>query len=88
MDSAIQMVQEKLDLISRDPEMFRAYEKYEKAERDYISGINAAQRQEREKWQSVVAEKDAENKKTLAENEKLRKQLAELQKNKNDNTNK
>jgi predicted transposase/invertase (TIGR01784 family) len=45
MDSAIQLAQEKLDLIARDPALLRAYESIEKAERDYISGINAARRE-------------------------------------------
>ncbi|MDR1230165.1 MAG: Rpn family recombination-promoting nuclease/putative transposase, partial [Spirochaetaceae bacterium] len=45
MDSAIRLVQENLDMITRDPALLRAYEGYEKAERDYVSGINAARRE-------------------------------------------
>jgi predicted transposase/invertase (TIGR01784 family) len=40
MDSAIQLVQDKLDMIARDPELFRAYEKYEKAELDRLNEIS------------------------------------------------
>ena len=47
MDSAIQLVQEKMDLITRDPELFRAYEKYEKVELDYNTGIIGARREEK-----------------------------------------
>jgi predicted transposase YdaD len=35
------------DLIARDPAMLRAYEQYEKAASDYISGINGARREGR-----------------------------------------
>jgi hypothetical protein len=45
MDSAIQLIQENLDIITRDPALLRDYEGYEKAERDYASGINAARRE-------------------------------------------
>ncbi|MDR1230164.1 MAG: hypothetical protein LBK61_02060 [Spirochaetaceae bacterium] len=45
MDSAIRLVQENLDIITRDPALLRAYEGYEKTERDYVSGINAARRE-------------------------------------------
>ena len=37
--------------------MFRAYEKYEKAERDYISGINAAKREARQEALRETARK-------------------------------
>jgi predicted transposase/invertase (TIGR01784 family) len=45
MDSAIRLVQENLDMITRDPALLRTYEGYEKTERDYVSGINAARRE-------------------------------------------
>jgi hypothetical protein len=32
-------------MISRDPDMLRAYEQYEKAESDWTSGINGARRE-------------------------------------------
>jgi predicted transposase/invertase (TIGR01784 family) len=42
MDSAIHLAQEKLELISRDPDLLRAYEQYEKAASDWTSNMNAA----------------------------------------------
>jgi hypothetical protein len=42
---------------------------------DYTSGINYARQEEREKWQSVVADKDAEIAEQAAEIERLRAQL-------------
>jgi predicted transposase/invertase (TIGR01784 family) len=48
MDTAIQKVQEKMDMIARDPALLRAYEQYEKAASDYTSGINGARREGRE----------------------------------------
>jgi predicted transposase/invertase (TIGR01784 family) len=45
MDKAILMVQTKLEVIARNPEMLRAYEQYEKAESDWTSSINGAWRQ-------------------------------------------
>ena len=45
MDSAIQLVQDNMDLIVRDPALFRAYESLEKAERDYNNGIEGARRE-------------------------------------------
>jgi predicted transposase/invertase (TIGR01784 family) len=47
MDTAIQMVQEKMDMIARDPALLRAYEQYEKAASDYTSGVNGARREEK-----------------------------------------
>jgi predicted transposase/invertase (TIGR01784 family) len=44
MDNAIRMAQSKMDMIARDPAMLRAYEQYEKAASDYVSGINGARR--------------------------------------------
>ena len=43
------------------------------------SAIGDAEEREREKWQGVVADKDAEIASQAAENEKLRLQIAELQ---------
>ena len=48
MDTAIRMVQEKMDMIARDPALLRAYEQYEKAASDYTSGINGARREGRQ----------------------------------------
>jgi predicted transposase/invertase (TIGR01784 family) len=45
MDSAIRLVQEKLNQIGLDPGLRRAYEGIEKAERDRISGLNAVRRE-------------------------------------------
>jgi hypothetical protein len=42
MDGARRKMQEKLDLIARDPAMLRAYEK---AASDYTSGMNCARRE-------------------------------------------
>jgi predicted transposase/invertase (TIGR01784 family) len=54
-----------------------------RARHNEASALGHARREEREKWQGVVAEKDATHAAALAdkdaENEKLRKQLAELQ---------
>jgi predicted transposase/invertase (TIGR01784 family) len=44
MDSAIQKMQDQIDLISRDPAMLRAYEQAARAASGYTSDINAAQR--------------------------------------------
>jgi predicted transposase/invertase (TIGR01784 family) len=48
MDTAIQLAQDKLEMIARDPELLRAYEQYEKAASDWTSGINGARREGRE----------------------------------------
>jgi hypothetical protein len=37
MDEAIRMAESKLELIARNPEMLRAYERYEKAASDWTS---------------------------------------------------
>jgi predicted transposase/invertase (TIGR01784 family) len=47
MDSAIQLAQDKLEMIARDPELLRAYERYEKAASDWTTGVNGARREER-----------------------------------------
>jgi predicted transposase/invertase (TIGR01784 family) len=44
MDRAIQLAQDKLEMITRDPELLRAYERYEKAASDWTTGINGARR--------------------------------------------
>jgi len=58
------------------------YEMREMGLSDYTSGINYARQEgektEREKWQGVVADKDAALAHKDAENEELRTQLAEL----------
>jgi predicted transposase/invertase (TIGR01784 family) len=62
MDTAIQMTQEKLEMIARDPGLRRAYESIEKAERDYISGMNGARREAAEaaRKEAEAARKEAE----------------------------
>ncbi|MDR0654917.1 MAG: hypothetical protein LBG22_01260 [Treponema sp.] len=45
MDTAIQLAQDKLEMIARDPELLRAYEQYEKAASDWTTGINGARRE-------------------------------------------
>jgi len=50
-----------------------------RARHNEASALGRAKREEREKWQGVVGEKDAVIANQTAENEKLRKQLAELQ---------
>jgi predicted transposase/invertase (TIGR01784 family) len=45
MDMAIQMAQEKLDMIARDPELLRSYERYEQAASDWTTGINGARQE-------------------------------------------
>jgi predicted transposase/invertase (TIGR01784 family) len=47
MDPAIQKVQNAIDLIRRDEASYRTYLSYEKAERDEISRVNGAKREER-----------------------------------------
>jgi predicted transposase/invertase (TIGR01784 family) len=48
MDRAIQMAQDKVEMIARDPELLRAYEQYEKAASDWTSGMNGARREGRQ----------------------------------------
>jgi predicted transposase/invertase (TIGR01784 family) len=50
-----------------------------RARHNEASALGHARREEREKWQGVIADKDAAIANQNAENEKLRKQLAELQ---------
>jgi predicted transposase/invertase (TIGR01784 family) len=45
MDNAIGLAQDKVEMIMRDPELVRAYEKYEKATSDWTSGMNGARRE-------------------------------------------
>jgi predicted transposase/invertase (TIGR01784 family) len=47
MDPAIRKVQNAIDLIQGDEASFRAYLRYEKAERDEISRVNGARREDR-----------------------------------------
>ena len=68
MDTAIQQAQKKIEYISNDAESYRQILLREQALLDYQSDLNAYRREgiqvgekaEREKWQDVVAEKDAE----------------------------
>ena len=64
MDTAIQQAQKKIEYISNDAESYRQILLREQALLDYQSDLNAHRREgekaEREKWQGVVAEKDAE----------------------------
>ncbi|MCL1882430.1 MAG: Rpn family recombination-promoting nuclease/putative transposase [Defluviitaleaceae bacterium] len=54
-----------------------------KARHDEAQALSNARRQEREKWQGVVADKDTALANEKAENEKLRQQLAALKANQN-----
>jgi predicted transposase/invertase (TIGR01784 family) len=45
MDKAILLAQTKLEVIARNPELLRAYERYEKAASDWTSSINGARRE-------------------------------------------
>jgi predicted transposase/invertase (TIGR01784 family) len=47
MDTAIRLAQDKLEMISRDPDLLRAYERYEKAASDWTTGINGARQEGR-----------------------------------------
>jgi predicted transposase/invertase (TIGR01784 family) len=47
MDENIRLVQDRMDTIARSDELRRAYDQYEKAELDYISGIRAAEKKAR-----------------------------------------
>jgi hypothetical protein len=49
MDNAIGLAQDKVEMIMRDPELVRAYEKYEKAASDWTSGMNGARREGEQK---------------------------------------
>jgi predicted transposase/invertase (TIGR01784 family) len=65
--------------LSADEATRLRYEAREKALRDFESMKEDAIRETDEKWQGVVAEKDAEISAKDAENEKLRKQIEALQ---------
>jgi hypothetical protein len=41
----LRMIQEKLGIVPIDPDLKRAYERYEKAASDWTSGINGARRE-------------------------------------------
>jgi hypothetical protein len=47
MDKAMLMAQTKLEVIERNPELLRAYERYEKAASDWTSSINGTKRETR-----------------------------------------
>jgi predicted transposase/invertase (TIGR01784 family) len=64
-NSAIKSAQRLLDLIIGDPAMFRAYESYEKAERDYISGMNGARREAAREAKGEAAREIARNFKAM-----------------------
>jgi predicted transposase/invertase (TIGR01784 family) len=49
MDMAIQLAQDKMEMIARDPELLRAYEQYEKAASDWTTEINGALQAEKAK---------------------------------------
>jgi predicted transposase/invertase (TIGR01784 family) len=49
MDAAIQLVQDKMEMIARDPALLRTYEQYEKAESDWNSGIYDARQEGEQK---------------------------------------
>jgi predicted transposase/invertase (TIGR01784 family) len=90
MDSAIRLVQEKLNQIDLDPKLRRAYESIEKAERDRVSELNAVRREVTQEADRRVAEavQEAtwkamwEAKREMAQNLKARgfpaEQIAEL----------
>jgi hypothetical protein len=54
MDAAIQLAQDKLEMIARDPELLRAYEQYEKAASDWTTGINGAKREGAKKLYDLI----------------------------------
>jgi len=74
-NSEIRKAADALYVLSADPEVRAKYEMHEKASRDRISQIAAAERKVRSEWQAVVADKDAENERLRAENEVLRARL-------------
>jgi predicted transposase/invertase (TIGR01784 family) len=55
MDKAILMAQTKLEVIERNPELLRAYERYEKAASDWTSSINGAKRETRRETRREIA---------------------------------
>jgi len=70
MDTAIQTADERLEHVTQDEEAKHAYLRHMMAECDRTSDINYARKDEREKWQNVVADKDAEIARLKAELEK------------------
>jgi hypothetical protein len=44
MDNAIAAFQNKMDAIARDPALKRAYDAYDKAESDWVTSMNTAER--------------------------------------------
>jgi predicted transposase/invertase (TIGR01784 family) len=65
MDTAIQKVQEKMDMIARDPALLRAYEQYEKAASDFTTGVNGARREGRQEGEQNKAINVAKNLKKM-----------------------
>jgi predicted transposase/invertase (TIGR01784 family) len=65
MDRAIQLTQEKLDMIARDPDLLRSYERYEKAASDWTTGINGARREGRLEGERKGRQETARNLKAL-----------------------
>jgi 5'-3' exonuclease len=47
MDENIRLVHDRMETIARSDELRRAYDQYEKAELDYISGIRAVEKKTR-----------------------------------------
>ena len=79
MEDAIKKVKEKIDYLASNEDALRLYEMREMGLSDYTSGMNYARQEgektEREKWQGVVADKDAEIAEQATEIERLRAQL-------------
>jgi predicted transposase/invertase (TIGR01784 family) len=57
MDPAIQEMQEKIEWIQGNPELFRAYLRYEKAASDEVTRINGAKREGRKERSLEIASK-------------------------------
>jgi hypothetical protein len=55
MDTAIQLAQDKMEMIARDPELLRAYEQYEKAASDWTTEINGARREAHREEKTKIA---------------------------------
>jgi len=72
MDAAILSAQERFKFVTQNKDDLDAYYRYMMAECDRTSEINYARGEEAQKWQSVVAEKDAEIAEQKAEIERLR----------------
>jgi predicted transposase/invertase (TIGR01784 family) len=57
MDPFIQITQEQMEIIARDPDMMRRYESLEKAAMDYTSNMNGAMRKGEQKAAVKIAKK-------------------------------